>query len=177
MPASSWSLKKHLTCALLPVKVQLPVCLLDSMVAHPPLGPAAWTWVWPPLPSPVSLLPPHYCPTGLSSVGPGPQRDSGLLCPAPHFASMGVFCLILFSSGFPLRDESGERLKHQEVPLASPSWVWPNQARFPLAAREDGGSSWGSVSLGGGLPPLGFGSEVSGTPSSARLHRPFKAAS
>lgn len=114
------------------------VCVRAALIAHRGLGP-----------SKAGPSFSHSCRAAFTSEGPGPQRDSGLLRPAPHFAFNESALLLILFSGFSLRDESRVRLRDQEVPLASPSWVWHNRGGvFPWRPGEQRGSSPGTASLG-----------------------------
>lgn len=174
-PASSQSLREHLACPLL-----LPAA---PVFDQPRLGPSG---IGPGARPPSGLLrnpPPSHCRSRCAHLL-GAKSSEGLQSPrpAPSFAFNGsALRLILFSSGFFLRDESRVGLKDQEVPLASPSWVRPTLKGLPLPSpgRKEAAARAQPLPEGG-LPPPGFGSKASRTPPPAHpsldfCPRPFKA--
>lgn len=154
------------------------------VLQRPQLGPSGTEpGSRPPSAPPLSLPPSHSHPCCAQLLGARSTEGLRAPRPAPTFAFNGSAPrLILFSSGFSLPDESRVGLRDQEVPLASPSWARPPQAGLPLPSQGGRRLQRELTSPGGGLPPLGFGSEASGTPplphpSPAFCLRPFKAAS
>lgn len=98
--AGRQSLREHLACSFLPVKVEPPASAFRSAtILHLLLGPSSpGPGALPPFPSSMlrSLRPTHSsppAPAALTSARPGPQRDPWLPAPPPALHSMGVLCV------------------------------------------------------------------------------------